>query len=84
MILNIKKCKLFTINLIIFVHHRLDPTRQTQYPYFFLFFKNLTEADELNDSESEFGVLSAVMKMMSGSSWKKRPSSGMFMRLFRY
>jgi len=45
---------------------------------------DLTETDELNDSESEFGVLSAVMKMMSGSSWKKRPSSGMFMRLFRY
>jgi len=45
---------------------------------------DLTKTDELNDSESEFGVLTAVRKMMSGSSWKKRPSSGMFMRLFRY
>jgi hypothetical protein len=34
--------------------------------------------------ESEFGMLDNLRKMMSGKSWKKKPSSKMFMRLFRY
>lgn len=41
-------------------------------------------SDDSEADNSESGIFQAMRRMMSGSSWKKRPSSKMFMRLFRY
>jgi len=44
---------------------------------------NEDEAGEA-EAQGELGILKALQKMMSGAGWKKRPSSKMFMKLFRY
>ena len=41
------------------------------------------EEEAGGEAEGELGILKALQKMMSGAGWKKRPSSKMFMKLFR-
>jgi len=44
------------------------------------------KAEEVEDlsNEDEWSIIKSMQKMMSGAGWKKRPSSMMFMKLFRY
>jgi len=41
-------------------------------------------AEDEEESKDEYGILNQLQRMMSGAGWKKRPSSKMFMKLFRY
>merc|ERR1712183_1207155 len=44
-----------------------------------------SEEDSKEEEEgSEFNVIKMMQEMMSKKSWKDRPSSKMFMKLFRY
>jgi len=47
-------------------------------------YENNDEDDGEEESDSEWNVIKMMQKMMSKKSWKKRPSSKMFMKLFRY
>ena len=47
-------------------------------------YENNDEDDGEEESDSEWNVIKMMQKMMSSKSWKKRPSSKMFMKLFRF
>ena len=47
-------------------------------------YENNDEDDSEEESDSEWNVIKMMQKMMSSKSWKKRPSSKMFMKLFRF
>ena len=42
-----------------------------------------TAAEEEED-DNELSIIKRMQEMMNSAGWKKRPSSGMFMKLFRY
>ena len=42
------------------------------------------EDNEEEETESEWNVIKMMQEMMNKKSWKSRPSSKMFMKLFRY
>ena len=45
----------------------------------------IQKAEEVENlsNEDEWSIIKSMQKMMSGAGWKKKPSSMMFMKLFR-